>query len=131
MTLTTVSLLVGRAAAGRGLFFLAPLYVMLVTSLKDAEQIRDGNLLSLPSDPTLESWAKAWSTACTGVDCRRPEALLLELGAHGGAGGADLHRLGRLNGYVLSHVEVQGQRRCCSASCCLASSCRSRWCCCR
>ena len=29
-------------------FFLAPLYVMLATSFKDAEQIRSGNLLSLP-----------------------------------------------------------------------------------
>ena len=28
------------------LFFLAPLYVMVATSLKDAEQIRSGNLLS-------------------------------------------------------------------------------------
>ena len=27
-------------------FFLAPLYVMVATSLKDAEQIRSGNLLS-------------------------------------------------------------------------------------
>ena len=30
-------------------FFLAPLYVMLVTSFKDAEQFRAGNLLSLPT----------------------------------------------------------------------------------
>ena len=30
-------------------FFLAPLYVMLTTSLKDAAQIRAGNLLSLPA----------------------------------------------------------------------------------
>ena len=30
------------------LFFLAPLYVMVATSFKDAEQIRSGNLLSSP-----------------------------------------------------------------------------------
>ena len=41
------------------LFFLAPLYVMLVTSLKDADQIRTGNLLSLPTAPTMEAWGKA------------------------------------------------------------------------
>ena len=51
-------------------FFLAPLYVMLVTSFKDAEQIRSGNLLSLPDSLNFESWTLAWSTACTGVDCR-------------------------------------------------------------
>ena len=52
------------------LFFLAPLYVMIVTSLKDAEQIRNGNLLSLPTSLNFESWGLAWSSACTGVDCR-------------------------------------------------------------
>ena len=34
-------------------FFLAPLYVMLATSFKDAEQIRSGNLLSLPFNDGL------------------------------------------------------------------------------
>ena len=52
------------------LFFLGPLYVMLATSFKDAEQIREGNLLSLPHGLNLESWTLAWSTACTGADCR-------------------------------------------------------------
>jgi len=51
------------------LYFLTPLYVMLVTSLKDAEQLRSGHLLSLPSAPTLDAWGKAWSSACTGVEC--------------------------------------------------------------
>ena len=39
-------------------FFLAPLYVMLVTSFKDAEQIRSGNLLSLPTSLNFESWTR-------------------------------------------------------------------------
>jgi glucose/mannose transport system permease protein len=45
---------------------------MLATSLKDAEQIRSGNLLSLPSSLNFEAWALAWSGACTdtGTDCR-------------------------------------------------------------
>ena len=51
-------------------FFLAPLYVMLATSLKDAAQIRSGNLLSLPASLNFEAWELAWATACTGVDCR-------------------------------------------------------------
>ena len=50
-------------------WFLVPLYVMLTTSLKDAEQLRAGNLLSLPTAPTLDAWFKAWETACTGVQC--------------------------------------------------------------
>ncbi len=50
-------------------FFLMPLYVMVVTSLKDAAQIRDGSLFALPLAPTLDAWATAWSSACTGADC--------------------------------------------------------------
>jgi glucose/mannose transport system permease protein len=50
-------------------WFLTPLYVMLTTSLKDMDQVRDGHLLSLPTAPTFAPWAKAWSSACTGVDC--------------------------------------------------------------
>ena len=50
--------------------YLAPLYVMFTTSLKDIEEIRSGNLMALPIDPTFYAWKKAWSTACTGSDCR-------------------------------------------------------------
>jgi glucose/mannose transport system permease protein len=34
------------------LFFLAPLYVMLMTSFKTLDEIRDGNMMSLPGAPT-------------------------------------------------------------------------------
>lgn len=51
------------------LFFLMPLYVMIVTSLKDMAEIRLGNLFALPADPTFAPWIKAWSAACTGVAC--------------------------------------------------------------
>jgi glucose/mannose transport system permease protein len=51
------------------LFFLTPLYVMLVTSLKPMEEIRLGAILALPRAPTLEPWIKAWSAACTGLRC--------------------------------------------------------------
>ena len=51
------------------LFYLAPLYVMIATSLKSVEEIRAGNLLALPQDPSFAAWAKAWSSACVGVEC--------------------------------------------------------------
>ena len=90
------------------LFFLAPLYVMLATSFKDAEQIRSGNLLSLPHSLNFDAWSLAWSTACTGTDCRGlqpffwnsvimvvPAVLLSTL-------------WGALNGYVLSMWKFRG-----------------------
>jgi glucose/mannose transport system permease protein len=51
------------------LFFLLPLYVMTVTSLKPMAEIRLGNIIALPSAPTLEPWSRAWSSACTGLNC--------------------------------------------------------------
>jgi glucose/mannose transport system permease protein len=50
-------------------YTLIPLYVMLATSLKTADELRVGNLLSIPMSPSLDAWAKAWSTGCTGVRC--------------------------------------------------------------
>ena len=51
------------------LFFLTPLYVMVVTSLKAMPEIREGNILGLPVAPALTAWAKAWYSACTGLTC--------------------------------------------------------------
>ena len=52
------------------LIYLAPLYVMFTTSLKDIEEIRSGNLMALPVNPTFYAWTKAWSSACTGSECK-------------------------------------------------------------
>jgi glucose/mannose transport system permease protein len=52
------------------LFFLLPLYVMIVTSLKPMTEIRLGNILSLPMHFTLDAWRVAWQSACTGLDCQ-------------------------------------------------------------
>jgi len=52
------------------LFFLLPLYVMLVTSVKPMTEIRLGNILSLPVHFTLDAWRVAWQSACTGLDCQ-------------------------------------------------------------
>ncbi|WP_211115615.1 carbohydrate ABC transporter permease [Arenibaculum pallidiluteum] len=51
------------------LFFLLPLWIMLVTSLKPMEEIRLGNIVALPAALTFEAWGKAWSSACTGLAC--------------------------------------------------------------
>jgi len=88
--------------------YLMPLYVMITTSLKDIEEIRQGNLLSLPAAPTLYAWAKAWRSACTGSECEGlapfffnsirivvPAVLISTL-------------IGALNGYVLAKWRFRG-----------------------
>lgn len=51
------------------LFFLVPLYVIIVTSFKTMPQIIEGEIFSLPREWTLEPWYKAWNTLCTGAEC--------------------------------------------------------------
>ena len=51
------------------LYYLMPLYVMIVTSLKGMPEIRFGNVFAPPVEITFEPWVKAWSTACTGLNC--------------------------------------------------------------
>lgn len=90
------------------LFFLAPLYVMLVTSFKTMDEIRLGHLFALPAAATLEPWRAAWSEACAGVRCEGvrvgfwnsvlivvPSTLIPIL-------------LGALNGYALSFWRPRG-----------------------
>ena len=51
------------------IYYLVPLYVMIVTSLKGMPEIRLGNIFSPPIEVTFEPWVKAWSQACTGLNC--------------------------------------------------------------
>lgn len=51
------------------LYYLLPLYVMVVTSLKGMPEIRLGNIFSPPVEVTFQPWVKAWSEACTGLNC--------------------------------------------------------------
>lgn len=51
------------------LYYLLPLYVMIVTSLKGMPEIRVGNIFAPPLEITFEPWVKAWAEACTGLNC--------------------------------------------------------------
>lgn len=75
------------ALAGRGtiylalilavFFFLAPFWVMLVTSLKSMEELRAGSIFAWPETPSLRAWTAAWSGACSGLSCEGVSAGFL------------------------------------------------------
>ncbi len=90
------------------LLFLAPLYVMVSTSFKDAEEIRTGNLLSLPGALNLDAWKLAWSSACTGVDCRGLQPYFLNSVIMAVPAVLLSTAWGALNGYVLSMWRFRG-----------------------
>ena len=50
-------------------YYALPLYVMIVTSLKGMPEIRLGNVFGPPLEVTFQPWVKAWSEACTGINC--------------------------------------------------------------
>ena len=90
------------------LYFIAPFLVMLITSIKTMDEIRMGNLVSLPRNPTFEPWIKAWSYATIGVTNAGikgyfwnsirmviPAVLISTL-------------IGAVNGYVLSKWRFKG-----------------------
>ena len=90
------------------LFFLLPLWIMVVTSLKPMEEIRLGNIVALPAALTFEAWTKAWSSACTGLECNGISvgfwnsvrilvpSVILSI------------TVGAINGYALSFWRVKG-----------------------
>jgi glucose/mannose transport system permease protein len=90
------------------LYYLTPLFVMVVTSLKSLDEIRGGNLVAPPREPSFAAWEKAWSGACTGVQCEGlkgyfwnsvrfvvPAVLISTL-------------IGAFNGYVLTKWRFRG-----------------------
>ncbi len=89
-------------------FFLLPLWIMALTSLKPMEEVRLGNILAFPVDWTVQPWIQAWSAACTGLECNGISvgfwnsvrilvpSLILSILA------------GAVNGYALSFWKVRG-----------------------
>ena len=43
------------------LYYITPMYVMIITSLKSMEEIRKGNLMTLPAEFLLDAWKIAWT----------------------------------------------------------------------
>ncbi len=89
-------------------YFLAPLVIMISTSVKDLEEIRTGSLISLPNSINLDAWAIAWGKACIGVDCRGlapyiVNSILLVLPTV-----TISTLLGALNGFALTKVKFRG-----------------------
>ncbi|MCM2457629.1 carbohydrate ABC transporter permease [Rhizobium sp. CG4] len=90
------------------IYYLLPLYVMLVNSLKPLDEIRQGGMLNLPQQWTIEPWITAWSSAQIGVQPTglRPffiNSIMMVVPAV-----AISTIMGALNGYVLTKWQFRG-----------------------
>lgn len=88
--------------------YLMPLVVMLLTSVKELDEIYAGSLLSLPKNLTLEPWRKAWSTACVGLNCGGIRPFYLNTIAIVVPAVAIATSLGALTGYILTKWRFRG-----------------------
>ncbi len=90
------------------LYYLLPLYVMVVNSFKPLEEITSGGMMALPGSWTGAPWRTAWSEAQIGVQPTglRPYFLNSLLMVVPAVTIATL--LGALNGYVLTKWRFRG-----------------------
>jgi glucose/mannose transport system permease protein len=87
------------------LFYLLPLVVMILTSLKTMPDIETGTVLSLPKPVTLEPWAVAWSGACIGVECVGIRGFYWNTVVMAVPAVALSTLIGALNGYALTQLQ--------------------------
>ncbi|MEJ6121391.1 carbohydrate ABC transporter permease [Vibrio sp. 2-Bac 85] len=90
------------------LIYLLPLVVMVITSLKDLDEIRSGTLLSMPQALNLDSWDKAWGSACTGVTCEGLKGYFWNSVLIAVPAVIISTVIGALNGYVLTKWKFRG-----------------------
>ncbi|MBR7745763.1 carbohydrate ABC transporter permease [Undibacterium baiyunense] len=89
-------------------FFLLPLYIMLVTSVKSMDEIRMGNIFALPTQFTIEPWIAAWTSACTGIACEGIRSGFMNSLSIAIPSTIIPILLGALNGYALSFWRPRG-----------------------
>ncbi len=81
------------------LYFLLPLFVMLNTSVKTLEDIRGGDLISLPKEVSFSAWLKAWHSVkkyfWNSIQIVFPAVFISTI-------------VGSINGYVLSKWQFKG-----------------------
>ena len=84
------------------LFYMLPLFVMLVNSVKPLSEITGGNMMSFPEVWTFEPWRNAWSQAQVGVQATGLKPYFWNSIKMVVPAVAISTILGALNGYVLT-----------------------------
>jgi glucose/mannose transport system permease protein len=91
-------------------FWLAPMYVMLVTSFKTLDEVRLGDMMGLPKDPTVAPWLAAWGQSCIGLACGGLKGYFWNSMAMAVPAVLISTLLGALNGYVLTQWKFKGHK---------------------
>ncbi|KKJ76918.1 sugar ABC transporter permease [Kiloniella litopenaei] len=89
-------------------YYILPLIVVLSTSLKDLDEIRNGTLLSLPTEINFDAWGYAWNEACIGVSCTGLKPYFWNSVAMTIPAVLISTLLGALTGYALTKFKFKG-----------------------
>ncbi|MBZ8132046.1 carbohydrate ABC transporter permease [Afifella sp. IM 167] len=89
-------------------YYLLPLVIMLLNSVKPLSEIRGGNLLALPKVWTFEPWHSAWSTAQVGVQATGLKPYFINSFLMVFPAVAISAALGAINGYILTKWRFKG-----------------------
>jgi glucose/mannose transport system permease protein len=92
------------------IYYLLPLFIMVVNSVKPLAEIQGGNMLSLPAEMTFEPWRKAWNEAQIGVEATGLAPYFLNSILMVVPAVAISTILGALNGYVLTKYRFPGHK---------------------
>lgn len=68
-TFSRINIIVYGTLIVISVYYLLPLWVMVMTSLKGMPEIRLGNIFAPPVEITFQPWVTAWAEACTGINC--------------------------------------------------------------
>jgi glucose/mannose transport system permease protein len=90
--------------------YLMPLYVMIVTSFKTLDEVRDGNMLQLPQQFTVAPWINAWGEACIGLTCNGINGYFWNSIKMVVPAVAISTIVGAFNGYVLTKWKFPGHK---------------------
>lgn len=60
------------------IYFILPVYIMVVTSFKSNEEVLYSSIIALPEVWTTYGWEKGWSKNCTGTVCKGIKPYFIE-----------------------------------------------------
>ena len=107
---TTTRVVIYGLLAVFAVIYLAPLVIMVMTSLKPLDEVTGGNMFYAPKDLTFEPWAKAWGTACVGLTCAGIKGYFWNSIKMVVPAVFISTVLGALNGYVLTKWRFPGHK---------------------
>lgn len=91
-------------------FFLLPLAVMLLTSLRSPEDFQNASIIAFPREISGYAWKKAWSEACIGTRCIGLRAFYLNSILIVVPAAIMSTALGAINGFALARWRVPGAK---------------------